>query len=116
MGISNNDDRRKYSRVGFTTRIEIVVDADGEQVVLEASSKDLSQKGVFVETGQQFPHKSHCEISIFLSGGIDDIRLTIQGAIVRQTDTGVGVVFESMDVDTYTHLKNIVRYNSGDEV
>ncbi len=115
MDFSTKDDRRKHSRVGFTTRIEIVVlDAGGGQVILEASSKDLSQKGVFVETDQQFTKGTSCEVNIYLTGGIDDIKLEIQGAVVRQTDIGIGVVFESMDVDTYTHLKNIVLYNSGD--
>ena len=115
MGDSNKDNRRKYSRVGFATRIEIILKADGKQVILDANSKDLSLKGLFVETDQQFPLKTRCEVNIHLSGGIDDIKLAIQGCIVRQTESGIGIVFESMDVDTYTHLKNIVRYNSGDE-
>ncbi|MCG8634508.1 MAG: PilZ domain-containing protein [Desulfobacterales bacterium] len=115
MGISNKDDRREHSRVGFTTRIEIILKADGKQVNLDANSKDLSLKGIFVETGEQFPLKTHCEVNIYLSGGVDDIKLEILGCIVRQTEAGIGIVFESMDVDTYTHLKNIVRYNSGDE-
>ncbi len=115
MGNSNKDDRRKHSRVGFTTRIEIILKADGKQVILDANSKDLSLKGLFVETDQQFALKTHCEVNIYLSSGIDDIKLEIQGIIVRQTENGIGIVFESMDVDTYTHLRNIVRYNSGDE-
>ncbi len=115
MGVSNNDDRRKHSRVGFSTRIEVILKADGKQVILDANSKDLSIKGVFADTEQKFSLKTHCEVNIYLSSGIDDIKLEIQGTIVRQTGAGIGIVFESMDVDTYTHLKNIVRYNSGDE-
>jgi len=115
MGVSNNDDRRKHSRVGFTTRIEIILKAEGKQVILDASSKDMSLTGLFVETDQRFALKTYCEVNIYLSGGIDDIKLTIQGSLVRQTESGIGIVFESMDVDTYTHLKNIVMYNSGDE-
>jgi len=32
--------------------------------------------------------------------------------VARVVDTGIGLSFEAMDVDTYTHLKNIVLYNS----
>lgn len=115
MGVPNKGERRKYSRVGFTTRIEIILKTDGKQVILDASSKDLSIKGVFAQTGQKFPLKTQCTVTIYLSGGVDDIKLEIQGHIVRQTNSGIAVVFDSMDVDTYAHLKNIVRYNSGDE-
>jgi hypothetical protein len=115
MGVSNSDDRRKYSRVGFTTKIEILLEADGKQVILDANSKDLSQRGIFVQTDQTFPLETPCTVNVYLSGGVDDIKLEIQGSIVRKTDAGIGIVFESMDVDSYTHLKNIVRYNSGDD-
>ena len=35
----------------------------------------------------------------------------MKGTIIRQTLDGIGIAFDSMDVDTYSHLKNIVRYN-----
>jgi hypothetical protein len=50
-------------------------------------------------------------VNIYLSGGIDDLKLEIQGRIVRHTDAGFGVEFESMDLETYTHLKTLVLYN-----
>lgn len=114
MVILHDDDRRKHSRVGFTTEIEIILKANGKEVILKASSKDLSMKGIFVRTDQRFEMGTTCSVSIYLTGGIEEIKLQIQGSIVRETDTGIGVVFESMEVDTYTHLKNIVQYNSVD--
>lgn len=114
MDNPNKDDRRKQPRVGFTTRIEIILKAEEKEVILTASSKDLSINGVFAQADRTFPLDTRCLVNIFLSGGIEDIKLEIQGRIVRQTDAGVGISFESMDIDTYTHLKNIVRYNSGD--
>ncbi|MCG8620085.1 MAG: PilZ domain-containing protein [Desulfobacterales bacterium] len=115
MDNPSKDDRRKQPRVGFTTRIEIILTADGKEVILDASSKDLSINGVFAQTKQTFPLDTRCVANIYLSGGVEDLRLEIQGCIVRQTDTGVGIRFESMDVDTFGHLRNIVRYNSDDE-
>lgn len=112
MGETNKDDRRKYARVGFATRIEIIILADGKKIVLDAGSKDLSLKGVFVRTSDTFPIETSCTVNVYLSGRVDEVFLEIQGRVVRQTDTGVGIVFESMDVEAYSHLKKIVLYNS----
>lgn len=115
MSISDKDDRRKYSRVIFATKIEIhMLDESGQNVQFEAHSKDLSQKGVFAKTDKRPSLDTMCRVNIYLSGGIDDLKLEIQGRIVRHTDAGFGVEFESMDLDTFTHLKNLVLYNSED--
>ena len=114
MDVSSNDERRKYSRVGFATEIKIVLKTK-EQLVLEGNSKDLSRKGLFVSTDELFEPGTLCSVKIYLTGGVEKIELSIDGTIVRQTDTGIGIVFNSMDVDTYSHLKNIVYYNRVDE-
>ena len=112
MSISNKDDRRKYSRVVFTTRIEIyMLDESGQNVRFTSNSKDLSQRGVFVNTDKRPSLDTPCRVNVYLSGGIDDLKLEIQGRIVRHTDAGFGVEFESMEVETYTHLKTLVLYN-----
>lgn len=112
MGISDKNDRRKYSRVDFTTKIEIhMLDESGQKVTLAANSKDLSQRGVFVKTDKRPVLDTACQVNVYLSGGIEDLRLEIQGRIVRHTDAGFAVTFESMDIDTYTHLKTLVLYN-----
>lgn len=115
MSAENNDDRRKHSRVGFTTEIKVLLDLDGEQVILEGNSKDLSMKGIFVSTAQRFPEGTICSVKIYLTGSIEKIELAMQGTIVRQTEKGVGIAFDSMDVETYSHLKNIVQYNSTED-
>lgn len=115
MDVPKKDERRKHSRVGFATRINVRLGTGKESICLEANSKDLSLKGIFVRTEELFPLETGCLVNIYLTGGVDEIKLEIQGRTVRLTDDGVGIVFESMDVDTYTHLKNIVYYNSGDD-
>lgn len=115
MSAAKNDERRKHIRVGFSTQILINVDADGEDVELEGSSKDLSMKGIFVNTPKRFPSQTKCSVKIYLTGGINEIKLQISATIVRETDKGMGIEFDSMDVDTYSHLKNIVYYNSFDD-
>jgi len=115
MDISKKEERRKHSRVGFATRIDVRFVSGQETISLNANSKDLSLKGIFVQTETKFPLSTPCTVDIYLTGGVEEIKLEIQGETVRQTDDGVGIVFKSMDVETYTHLKNIVYYNGGDD-
>lgn len=115
MAASKNDERRKHSRVGFATQIKIILKTQAHQMDLEGSSKDLSLKGIFVRTDKQFVMGTACCVNVYLTGGIEEIKLSMEGSVVRQTDTGIGIAFDSMDVDAYSHLKNIVRYNRVDD-
>lgn len=115
MAASNNDEKRKHSRVGFTTVIQILLEADGKKIKLKGSSKDLSLKGLFINTEDKLSSGTKCSITVCLTGGIDNIELLMKGTVVRVTDNGMGIVFDSMGVDTYSHLKNLVQYNSIDD-
>ncbi|NOX34433.1 MAG: PilZ domain-containing protein [Deltaproteobacteria bacterium] len=115
MAVSNNDERRKHSRVGFTTAIQILLEVNGKEINCKGSSRDLSLKGIFISTDKKFPSGTKCSIKVCLTGTIDKIELLMKGTVVRITDNGMGIVFDSMDVDTYSHLKNIVHYNSMDD-
>ncbi len=114
MTVLNDENRRKHSRVGFATEIKIDLKTK-DYVTLDGNSKDLSLKGIFVSTHRRFARGTSCFVKIYLTGGIEKIELLVEGTIVRQTDTGIGIVFNSMDVDTYSHLKNIVHYNRLDD-
>ena len=114
MAVSNNDERRKSSRVAFTTDIRIHIEAEGKHVEVQGDSKDLSLKGIFVNTQEHFELQTKCDIRIHLTGSIDKIELQISGRVARIGKAGLGIVFDSMDIDSYSHLKNIVQYNSLD--
>ncbi len=115
MAVLGRDDRRKNSRVGFTAEIKIVLTLWEKQIKLAGNSRDLSRKGIFVSTDQRFPPGTPCCVEICLTGGIEKLQLIIEGRIVRETDAGIGIVFNSMDLETFSHLKNIVYYNREDD-
>ena len=110
MEITDNQERRRHTRVHFSTRIVLM--ANDTEIEAMGNSKDLSLKGVFVNTDKKLDVGAECHVKIFLSGGIGDIELAMKAKVARVVDTGLGLCFESMDVDSYTHLKNIVLYNS----
>ncbi len=115
MKASDNDEKRKYSRVEFATPILIQIEAGGEKIDFKCSSSDLSLKGVFISTQNIFAVGTKCSIKVCLTGTIENLALLINGSIVRSNENGMGIEFASMDVDTYSHLKNIVNYNSLDD-
>ncbi len=111
MAVSDNDERRKHTRVEFATSILIQIEADGEKIDFKGSSSDLSLKGVFISTQNILAVGTKCSIKVYLTGTIDKLALLMDGSIVRSNENGMGIEFTSMDVDTYSHLKNIVNYN-----
>lgn len=110
MEITDKQEKRKHVRVEFSTRIVLI--ASDTEIEASGSSKDLSLKGVFVNTDKKLDVGDECNVKIFLSGGIGDIELAMTAKVARVVDAGLGLCFEAMDVDSYTHLKNIVLYNS----
>ncbi|THB72686.1 MAG: PilZ domain-containing protein [Desulfobacteraceae bacterium] len=115
MTSSVDNEKRQHSRVDFKTEIRIIVNAPDKTAEFKASSKDLSLKGIFVHTTDLFDQGTPCEVNIHLTGSIEAIVLRIQGSIVRKSEKGMAVEFKAMDVDAYTHLKNIISYNTSDE-
>ena len=111
-GIKSDIERRKYKRVEFVTSISVIIDAGEKKIDINGGLKDLSLKGVFILTEKKAPIGSPCAVKIFLSGAKDDIELSIKGSIARTESDGVGIAFDSIDIDSFTHLKNIVKYNS----
>ena len=111
MIVSEKKGRRKHDRVVFSTRI-LLSSKDFENIDITGNSKDLSLKGIFVDTDQKLDPDTPCLIIIVLSGGIEDIKISINARVARVDAHGMGIVFDTMDLDSYTHLKNIVQYNS----
>jgi hypothetical protein len=57
---------------------------------------------------------SPVDISIVLTGTSPEIDVTFTGEVSRIDENGMGFTFKKMDLDSYTHLKNIVTYNIDD--
>jgi len=109
VNYSSDDDRREKIRINYET--QIIIESGAAEIQMNGNSRDLSLGGVYVDTDQRLPLTTPCKVKIRLSGMIPPLFLEIDGRIVRTDEAGIAVAFESMDLDSYTHLKNIVRYN-----
>lgn len=109
---SDDIDRRKKLRVDFKTNIFLKTDLS--EIHIEGSSKDLSLKGMFIHTREETAIGAKCRVEVNLTGMTEPLSLHMQGKIIRKDPNGIAVEFDSMDLDSYTHLKNLVRYNTAD--
>jgi hypothetical protein len=104
--------RREKTRVDF--QAQIVVDIPASGIALDGDSRNLSLNGIFVETDETIAVHTPCTVSIYLSGTAVPRCLSAPGEVVRSEARGIAIAFDPMDIDTYTELRNIVRYNSQD--
>ncbi|MDA8428724.1 MAG: PilZ domain-containing protein [Geobacteraceae bacterium] len=101
---------RKFSRVNF--KVDATIKTAERQ--FHGDVKDLSMSGLFMLTGERLQQGDPVEITIILTGTVPEIFVNFSGEVSRITENGIGFTFKKMDLDSYTHLKNIVAYNSDD--
>ena len=106
------DDKRRRTRVHFKT--QVVLKTGISEIKAGAKSSDISMKGMFITTDEKISVGTPCDIEIVLSGTTSRLALNIKAVIARRDKDGLGIIFDSMDVDSYFHLKNIVMYNASD--
>ena len=105
----STDERRKNSRVPFCTTVDL---SFGDASFADCATENLSTQGVFVDN---IPHRSlgdGCHVTLKLTGSSANITLSIQAEVVRLTKDGVGLHFTDIDLDSYSHLRQIIYYNS----
>ena len=111
--IAENGERRRFSRVPFETRVVVKNLSDGA-ILRNLDSRDISMKGMYCFTGRPFEPGTPCGVELQLTGTSSELWLRIEGKVARKDKCGMAVVFDSMDLDAFIHLKNVLYYNSGD--
>jgi hypothetical protein len=101
---------RKFSRVNF--KVNATIKTAERQ--FQGDVKDLSMNGMFMLTGEQLHLGNPVDITIILTGTSPEIKVNFSGEVSRTDENGLGFNFKKMDLDSYTHLKNIVAYNIDD--
>ena len=106
-----SENQRKRTRVHFKTTVNLTapgIDLSG------LDSRDLSLKGIFVETDQKLAVGTDVKVTLELSGTSSQVTLKMEGRVARQSPDGLGLDFTEVDLDSFHHLRNIVLYNAGD--
>lgn len=101
---------RKFSRVSFRVAAHIQT---GERS-FSGEVENLSMSGMFLITEERLQLNDTVGITIVLTGTDPEISVGFDGRVSRIIENGMAFTFEKIDLDSYTHLKNIVAYNIDD--
>lgn len=101
---------RKFSRVNFQVTANVTTAAHQ----FHGKVENLSMSGMFLVNDTPLQLGETADISIVLSDATPEINVRITGKVCRVAENGIGFTFEKTDLDSYTHLRNIVSYNSDD--
>jgi hypothetical protein len=104
-------EKRELTRVAF--HIEAIIKY--QERTFAGKVENLSLKGMFIQTAEKLEVTEPISIIIHLAGDSSDLEINLNGNVVRVDQSGVGVQFDKIDLDSFIHLRNIVAYNSGDE-
>ena len=80
---------------------------EGEKIPL--CTQNISMKGALFSPEPRMAGGQDCTLVFSLS---KDINVRIKSRIVRSSDEGLAVDFESMDEGAFFHLRNMVRYSA----
>ncbi|MFH1985824.1 MAG: PilZ domain-containing protein [Pseudomonadota bacterium] len=106
------ENKRTHERVAFSAQVTVF--CKGQRIVSGADTRNISLKGIYVETDKRLGIGTHCGLELQLTGASSQLTLNIDGRVVREDDAGFGIVFNTVDLDSYFHLKNILLYNAVD--
>ncbi|MGR3301975.1 MAG: PilZ domain-containing protein [Candidatus Scalindua sp.] len=104
------DEKRYFSRINFTARTQIEFNDN----VYEGELLDLSLKGALLGLKDQVPLKLNDRCVIKISLHSSDIKLVFDAELTHIHKNNLGFKFLGEDVETMTHLRNLLSLNVGD--
>lgn len=107
----DDQNKRRGTRVMFNVNAELTYDDQ----LISGEVRNLSLKGMLVDTAAVVPEGTEITIKIYLSGTSSSLTLNMSGAVVRCDRNGLAVVFKEIDVESFIHLRSVVGYNEGNE-
>ncbi len=105
------NERRKFWRATFNAPVKLVNDAASVDAMLD----DISLKGALLQVppGWQGAVGEHCYLKLRL-GGDPEMTITMWGRVTHIDGRKIGLLCESIDLDSITHLRRLVELNAGD--
>jgi hypothetical protein len=92
---------------------QAAVSAGQLKIIVNFDYKDLSLRGLSLNTDKKIPVDIPCEchVRMQLKGLASDFSLEVKGRIVKQTVGGIKILFNDIDADAYFHLKSLLMFN-----
>ncbi len=108
--MAENEEHREFTRVPIKIWVEIRA---GDILIKTHETHDLSMRGISLkQQGTPLAVDTDCEVSVFLEGVDPPIHVDMKGRVGRSTEEELALEFKEIDLESYEHLTNLVRYNS----
>ncbi len=106
-----NEEKRKFTRVLFSTRVRIVA---GSKSIASEQMKDISLGGAYFYVDEILPEKTSCTVNIELLGPASHLSIEIDADVTRVDAKGMAVEFTRIDLDSLIHLRHLIRVHAMD--
>jgi len=106
---SQSHERRRFSRVLFDAHVELA-QADHHW---RASLLDISLKGLLLQqtTPAEIDPQQPILVKVMLA---DNTSIALSGILSHQHHQQMGLVCQSIDIDSMSHLRRLIELNLGD--
>ena len=104
--------QREFTRILIELEVQVT---PTQQPTVSYQVKDVSMKGLYLLCEQPLPMGTECRVTLLLGAKERPVRIEVSGKVVRVDTDGMGVeITEIVGVESLTHLRNLVLYNSPD--
>ena len=100
-------EKRTRTRVPFP--FDVVISIGKKRA--EVEGLNISMTGMLCSADPIFKNDAVCRVSISLA---DQTRIAASGKVIRLGPEGAAISFTSVSARSFSHLKKLVQYNSGD--
>lgn len=107
----SDQERRRFLRIQFDGITELILNEQKHRVEL----LDLSLKGALIKSETPLPCQPSDQFQLCIHLTDNDQTLSFDTSLVRIIDNNYGLRFNTIDLDTLTHLRRIMELNLGDE-
>ena len=105
-----SDEKRGFTRVPF----HIFATIEGQGEIIEGQVTDLSLKGLFVETQGVATLDGEVDVTLRMPGTKPPLEFLVRAVVARITPEGIGIKISEADIQSFTHLRNIVTMQAAD--
>ena len=103
-------EKRLFQRIKFPAETEAEINGTRYEVTLV----DISLKGALLTLPDEAIVDKGMVCHLILHLDLSDVTLSFTGMVAHSHDNLIGVKFITIDIDSMTHLRNLLELNSGD--
>lgn len=106
-------EQRRAPRIVFISSA-LVRYEHGRVMETKVDTRNISLKGLYLETATPIPVETLCDITIHLTGATSKMDFKVQGVVCRHDPSGMGIAFTHLDEDSYLHIVNLVSLHAAE--